>query len=126
MLMTKLKETAEEGLKTKVKDVVIGCPCYFTDRERRALLDAAAIAGGFLKIYRGWTRQLKSSVRSERLTTGHLNPEAITLPIGIRVLNGLKDTLSLSLTSSSRPLLYRAYKLILTRALVSILIPIIE
>jgi molecular chaperone DnaK (HSP70) len=45
MLMTKLKETAEEALKTKVKDVVIGCPCYFTDRERRSLLDAAAIAG---------------------------------------------------------------------------------
>ena len=45
MLMTKLKETAEDVLKTKVKDCVIGCPCYFTDRERRALLDAAAIAG---------------------------------------------------------------------------------
>ena len=45
MLFTKLKETAEEALKTKVKDVVIGCPCYFTDRERRALLDAASIAG---------------------------------------------------------------------------------
>ena len=49
MLMTKLKETAEEALKTKVKDVVIGCPCYFTDRERRALLDAAAIAGEFFQ-----------------------------------------------------------------------------
>ena len=35
--------------KTKVKDVVIGCPCYFTDRERRALLDAAAVAGSYLK-----------------------------------------------------------------------------
>jgi molecular chaperone DnaK (HSP70) len=49
MLMTKLKETAEEALHTKVKDVVIGCPCYFTDRERRALLDAAAIAGQLMK-----------------------------------------------------------------------------
>lgn len=45
MLFTKLKATAENALGTKVKDVVISCPCYFTDRERRALLDAAAIAG---------------------------------------------------------------------------------
>lgn len=45
MLFTKLKITAEEALKTKVKDVVISCPSYFTDRERRALLDAGSIAG---------------------------------------------------------------------------------
>lgn len=45
MLFTKLKETGEEALKTKVKDVVISCPSYFTDKERRALLDAATIAG---------------------------------------------------------------------------------
>ncbi len=48
MLFTKLKDTAEEALNTKVKDVVIGCPCYFTDRERRGLLDAASIAGNNL------------------------------------------------------------------------------
>lgn len=45
MLFTKLKETAEDELKTKVKDVVISCPAYFTDCERRALLDSASIAG---------------------------------------------------------------------------------
>ena len=45
MLLTKLRITAEEALKTKVKDVVISCPSYFTDSERRALLDAGAIAG---------------------------------------------------------------------------------
>ena len=45
MLFTKLKLTAEEALRTKVKDVVISCPCYFADCERRALLDAASIAG---------------------------------------------------------------------------------
>ncbi len=45
MLLTKLKDTAEEALKTKVKDIVISCPSYFVDAERRALLDAAAIAG---------------------------------------------------------------------------------
>jgi heat shock protein len=45
MLFTKLKETAEEALKTKVKDIVISCPSYFVDSERRALLDAAAICG---------------------------------------------------------------------------------
>lgn len=45
MLFTKLKITAEEALKTKVKDVVISCPSYFTDCERRALLNAGSIAG---------------------------------------------------------------------------------
>merc|ERR1711944_113932 len=45
MLLTKLKETAEEALKTKVKDIVISVPSYFVDSERRAILDAAAIAG---------------------------------------------------------------------------------
>merc|ERR1712038_410991 len=45
MLLTKLKETAEEALKTKVKDIVISVPSYFVDSERRAVLDAAAIAG---------------------------------------------------------------------------------
>jgi molecular chaperone DnaK (HSP70) len=45
MLFTKLKDTAEEALKTKVKDIVISTPSYFVDSERRAILDAAAIAG---------------------------------------------------------------------------------
>ena len=45
MLMTKLKETAEEALKTKVKDIVISVPAYFVDSERRALMDAASVAG---------------------------------------------------------------------------------
>ncbi|KAK4306265.1 hypothetical protein Pmani_021888 [Petrolisthes manimaculis] len=45
MLFTKLKITAEQALGIKVNDVVIGVPCYFTDAERRAMLDAAATAG---------------------------------------------------------------------------------
>jgi len=45
MLFTKLKVTAEDALKTKVNDVVISCPSYFTDCERRAIMDAANIAG---------------------------------------------------------------------------------
>lgn len=45
MLFTKLKHTAENSLKTKVKDVVISCPSYFTDSERKALLSAGSIAG---------------------------------------------------------------------------------
>jgi len=45
MLFTKLKHTAEEALKTKVKDIVISVPAYFVDLERRALLDAASVAG---------------------------------------------------------------------------------
>ncbi|KAK8402003.1 hypothetical protein O3P69_001230 [Scylla paramamosain] len=45
MLFTKLKHTAEQALGIKVNDVVIGVPVYFTDAERRALLDAAVTSG---------------------------------------------------------------------------------
>ncbi|XP_041359091.1 heat shock 70 kDa protein 4-like isoform X2 [Gigantopelta aegis] len=45
MLFTKLKHTAEAALKTKVIDVVVSVPLFFTDTERRALLDACQMAG---------------------------------------------------------------------------------
>lgn len=44
-LLTKLKETGDNALGTRVNDVVLSCPSYFTDAERRALLDAAKMAG---------------------------------------------------------------------------------
>jgi len=44
-LFTKLKLTAEAALNNVVNDVVISVPSYFTDAERRSLLDAARIAG---------------------------------------------------------------------------------
>lgn len=45
MLLTKLKDVSEQALKTKVNDCVISVPSYFTNAERKALLDAAHIAG---------------------------------------------------------------------------------
>ncbi len=45
MFLTKLKGIAEMNLNTKVVDCVISVPVYFTDTERRALLDSAQIAG---------------------------------------------------------------------------------
>ncbi|CAL4091419.1 unnamed protein product [Meganyctiphanes norvegica] len=45
MIFTKLKHTAESALSIKVADVVIGVPCYYTDGERRAMLNAAETAG---------------------------------------------------------------------------------
>lgn len=45
MMLTKLKETAEVNLKTKVVDCVISVPCYYTEVERRAVLDAALAVG---------------------------------------------------------------------------------
>ncbi|XP_077388056.1 heat shock 70 kDa protein 4b [Festucalex cinctus] len=45
MLLTKLKETAESALKKPVADCVVSVPCYFTDSERRSVVDAAQIAG---------------------------------------------------------------------------------
>ncbi|CAD7003217.1 heat shock 70 kDa protein 4 isoform X2 [Ceratitis capitata] len=45
MLFTKLKETSTAALQAQVNDCVITCPAYFTNSERKALLDAAQIAG---------------------------------------------------------------------------------
>jgi len=45
-LFAKLKNVAERGLDgQRVSDCVIGCPAFFTDAQRRAMLDAANIAG---------------------------------------------------------------------------------
>ncbi|XP_059371411.1 heat shock 70 kDa protein 4-like [Carassius carassius] len=45
MLLTKLKETAESALKKPVADCVISVPCFYSDAERRSVIDAAQIAG---------------------------------------------------------------------------------
>lgn len=45
MLLTKLKDTASVALQTPINDCVISVPSYFTNNERKALLDSAAIAG---------------------------------------------------------------------------------
>ena len=45
MVITKMKEIAEEYLGTKVDDIVITVPAYFNDQQRQATKDAGAIAG---------------------------------------------------------------------------------
>ncbi|KAJ7621125.1 heat shock protein 70 family [Roridomyces roridus] len=45
MYLGKLRDIAANELKTGVTDVVIAVPGWYTDLQRRALLDAAAIAG---------------------------------------------------------------------------------
>ncbi|CAF3598561.1 unnamed protein product [Rotaria sp. Silwood1] len=45
IMFTKLKQITDTELKTKAIDCVIGVPCFFTDAERRAMLDASQIAG---------------------------------------------------------------------------------
>lgn len=45
MLLTKLKETSESALKKPVVDCVISVPSFFTDAERRSVIDATQIAG---------------------------------------------------------------------------------
>ncbi|XP_019865351.2 heat shock 70 kDa protein 4 isoform X2 [Aethina tumida] len=45
MLLTKLKDIASTALGTPINDCVISVPSYFTNNERKALLDSAAIAG---------------------------------------------------------------------------------
>jgi len=45
MVLTKMKETAEEYLGEKVTDAVITVPAYFNDSQRQATKDAGVIAG---------------------------------------------------------------------------------
>ncbi|KAJ7997211.1 hypothetical protein DPEC_G00226620 [Dallia pectoralis] len=45
MLLTKLKETAETAMKKPVADCVISVPSFYTDIERRSVINAAQIAG---------------------------------------------------------------------------------
>lgn len=45
MVLTKMKETAEAYLGTKVTNAVITVPAYFNDSQRQATKDAGAIAG---------------------------------------------------------------------------------
>ena len=50
MYLSKIKQTAATELKLSVSDVCMSCPAWFTDVQRRALIDAADIAG--LKLLR--------------------------------------------------------------------------
>uniref|UniRef100_A0A8D8RSP9 Uncharacterized protein C30C11.4 n=1 Tax=Cacopsylla melanoneura TaxID=428564 RepID=A0A8D8RSP9_9HEMI len=45
MLFTKLKDISENEIQNKVHDCVLAVPAYFTNNERKALLNAASIAG---------------------------------------------------------------------------------
>ncbi|KAM0901558.1 hypothetical protein ACQ4PT_019904 [Festuca glaucescens] len=45
MLLAYLKQLAEADLEAPVADCVISVPCYFTQAQRRAYADAAAVAG---------------------------------------------------------------------------------
>ena len=45
MILTKMKDTAEEYLGEKVTDAVITVPAYFNDSQRQATKDAGVIAG---------------------------------------------------------------------------------
>lgn len=44
MLFTKLKDSGETELKKKISDCVISVPTYYTDQQRRKLLEASAMA----------------------------------------------------------------------------------
>ncbi len=45
MFLTRMKQTASAELKLPVSDIVLSCPVWYTDSQRRAILDAADIAG---------------------------------------------------------------------------------
>ena len=45
MILTKMKEVAEQFIGEDVKDAVITVPAYFNDSQRQATKDAGSIAG---------------------------------------------------------------------------------
>jgi len=45
MILTKMKQTAEDYLGEKVTDAVITVPAYFNDSQRQATKDAGKVAG---------------------------------------------------------------------------------
>ena len=45
MILTKMKQTAEEYLGEKVTEAVVTVPAYFNDAQRQATKDAGRIAG---------------------------------------------------------------------------------
>ncbi|XP_058755002.1 heat shock cognate 70 kDa protein-like [Vicia villosa] len=45
MILTKMREIAEEYLESPVKNAVVTVPAYFNDSQRKATIDAGAIAG---------------------------------------------------------------------------------
>lgn len=45
MYLGKLRDTAQQEIGTKVSDVVVSVPGWFTDAQRRAMLDASKVAG---------------------------------------------------------------------------------
>jgi len=72
MILTKMKETAEDFLGQYVTDAVITVPAYFNDAQRQATKDAGAIAG--LNVFR---------ILNE--------PTAAAIAYGLDVKNVLKD-----------------------------------
>jgi heat shock 70kDa protein 4 len=50
MFLTKVKQTASAELKLPVSDIVLSCPAWYTDAQRRCMIDAADISG--LKLLR--------------------------------------------------------------------------
>jgi heat shock protein 4 len=50
MFLTKIKQTASAELKLPVSDIVVSCPSWYTDAQRRSMVDSADIAG--LKLLR--------------------------------------------------------------------------
>lgn len=50
MFLSKIRQTTSNELRLPVSDIVLSCPAWFTDIQRRALIDASEVAG--LKLLR--------------------------------------------------------------------------
>ncbi|KAL0277977.1 UNVERIFIED_CONTAM: Heat shock protein 15 [Sesamum radiatum] len=92
MVLSDLKSIAEKNLNAAVVDCCIGIPVYFTDLQRRAVIDAATIAG--LHRFVSFTRlQLLLWLMDVR---GHIKRdefEQISVPILERVKKPLEKAL---------------------------------
>lgn len=80
MVLTKMKETAENYLGTEVKDAVITVPAYFNDSQRQATKDAGLIAG--LNVLRIINEPTAAAIAYGLDKTGHGDHNVLIFDLG--------------------------------------------
>ncbi|KAG0484614.1 hypothetical protein HPP92_008693 [Vanilla planifolia] len=89
MVLSNLKGIAEKNLNSAVVDCCIGIPAYFTDLQRRAVLDAATIVEYKIDVYQNARACIRLRAACEKLKKMlSANPEA---PLNIECLMDEKD-----------------------------------
>ncbi|CCX05166.1 heat shock protein 70 family [Pyronema domesticum] len=96
MYLTKIKETAAKELKLTVSDIVLSVPAWFTDPQRRSLMDATEIAG--LKLLRLMNDTTAAALGwSLRTNSNRVLPEAGETPARVAFIDIGHSTYTVSI-----------------------------